>query len=72
MRGRARTAEIQLGRLSRIHWKHFKKVGEYKGVKLRASGPRVRPDVHHKSVKSMADPSRTEESAPAAAIAEAT
>lgn len=34
--GAGRTAEINSVAFSRIHWKHFHKVGEYKGVKLLA------------------------------------
>src|SRR5947208_3917822 len=34
--GMADTAEVNSVAFSRIHWKHFQKVGEYKGVKLLA------------------------------------
>jgi TRAP-type C4-dicarboxylate transport system substrate-binding protein len=34
--GAADTAEVNSVAYSRIHWKHFQKVGEYKGVKLLA------------------------------------
>jgi TRAP-type C4-dicarboxylate transport system substrate-binding protein len=34
--GMADTAEVNSVAYSRIHWKHFQKVGEYKGVKLLA------------------------------------
>ena len=34
--GAGETAEINSVAFSRIHWKHFQKVGEYKGVKLLA------------------------------------
>src|SRR5688500_4787460 len=34
--GAGETAAINSIAFSRIHWKHFHKVGEYKGVKLRA------------------------------------
>ncbi|HTG98073.1 MAG TPA: TRAP transporter substrate-binding protein DctP, partial [Burkholderiales bacterium] len=34
--GAGATAEINSVAFSRIHWKHFQKVGEYKGVKLLA------------------------------------
>lgn len=34
--GAGRTAEINSVAFSRIHWKHFQKVGEYNGVKLLA------------------------------------
>src|SRR5690349_12301682 len=34
--GAGDTAEINSVAFSRIHWKHFQKVGEYKGVKLLA------------------------------------
>src|SRR3954470_15890361 len=34
--GMADTAEVNSVAFSRVHWKHFQKVGEYKGVKLLA------------------------------------
>src|SRR3954463_4094734 len=34
--GMADTAEVNSVAYSRVHWKHFQKVGEYKGVKLLA------------------------------------
>src|SRR3954470_4213507 len=37
--GMADTAEVNSVAYSRIHWKHFQKVGEYKGVKLLAVWP---------------------------------
>jgi len=54
--GAGETAEINSVAYSRIHWKHFQKVGEYKGVKLLAvwtHGPGQM--FTKKPVKSLAD-----------------
>ncbi len=54
--GAGETAEINSVAFSRIHWKHFQKVGEYKGVKLLAvwtHGPGQM--FTKKPIKSMAD-----------------
>jgi len=54
--GAGNTAEINSVAFSRIHWKHFQKVGEYKGVKLLGvwtHGPGQM--FTKKQIKSMAD-----------------
>ena len=54
--GAGETAEINSVAFSRMHWKHFQKVGEYKGVKLLAvftHGPGQM--FTKKPIKSMAD-----------------
>ena len=48
--GAGDTAEINSVAFSRIHWKHFQKVGEYKGVKLLGGlDPRPGADVHQEA-----------------------
>jgi TRAP-type C4-dicarboxylate transport system substrate-binding protein len=47
--GAGATAEINSVAYSRIHWKYFQAVGEYKGVKLLAVSPRAGPDVQHQA-----------------------
>src|SRR3954469_15469288 len=54
--GAGATAEINSVAYSRIHWKHFQKVGEYKGVKLLAVWPHGPGKMFTKKpMKSLAD-----------------